>query len=412
MLLKLAWRNIGRGWRRSAVVLSAIAVGLAACLVLIAWMKGLMFQMADNAIRTQLAHVAIQAAGYQQSPDLGLNLGDQAHAIQAAVARHEGVHASPRVRGEGLVQNARHSLRVMLVGVNPAAEARVSVVPGSVVEGAFLARMTGPRRLRQLPPLVIGRAMAERLRAGLGDKLVLHVPGEGGVGAFRVRGIYRTSSSEFDRSVAYAALPDALELFGTRGPTEVALALERPRAALELQAALRAELERLAPGRFEVLRWQERAPRLASMLNLASSTSWIFYGVIFVAMAFGIANALLMSIYERMREFGVLRSLGLGARRLVALVLMESLLLTFLGTALGFLVGWPLITWLGRVGIDMTRFSSALESYGIGTTIYLRVDATDLIWPIGLAGATALLAALWPALKAARLRPAEALRGS
>ena len=411
MLFKLAWRNIGRGWRRSAVVLSAIAVGLASCLVLIAWMKGLMFQMADNAIRTQLAHVAIQASGYQQSPDVARNLGDEANEILAAVARHPGVYASARVRGEGLVQSARHSLRVMLVGVDPAAEARVSVVPGAVVEGAFLTGMVGPRRPRQLPPLVIGRAMAERLRVGPGDKVVLHVPGEGGVGAFRVRGIYRTSSTEFDRSVAYAALPEALELFAASGPTEVALTLERPAAALELQAALQVELERLAPGRFEVLRWQERAPRLAAMLELASSTSWIFYGVIFVAMAFGIANALLMSIYERMREFGVLRALGLGARRLVALVLVESLLLTFLGTALGFLVGWPLIAWLGRVGIDMTRFSSALESYGIGTTIYLRVDGTDLIWPVGLAAATALVAAVWPALKAARLRPAEALRG-
>ena len=232
------------------------------------------------------------------------------------------------------------------------------------------------------------------------------------MGAFRVRGVYRTNSTEFDKSVAYAPLGEALRLFGVEGPTEVALALDRPRAAPELQAWLRGELERdLGPGQVEVLRWQERAPRLASLLEIAGSTGWIFYGVVFVAMAFGIANALLMAVYERMREFGVMRSLGLDSRRLVLLVLVESLLLTLLGTALGLAVGLPLVTWLGAVGIDMTQFSSALEGYGIGTTIYLRTDMMDLVAPIGLAVVTALLAALWPALKAARLRPAQALRG-
>ncbi len=412
MLFKLAWRNIGRGWRRSALVLSAIAVGLAACLLIVAWSKGMTFQMADNAVRTLLAHVAVQARGYQENPDIRRNLGPAGAGILALIGQREGVHASPRVRGDGLVQTARRSLRVVVVGVNPAAEARVSVVPDAIVEGAFLAGSTGPRRPSQLPPLVIGRAMADRLRARLGDKLVVHVPGEVGAGAFRVRGIYRTNSTEFDRSVAYMPLPEALQLLDASGPTEIAIALDRPREAGELQAWLRARLDAtLGEGRVEVLRWQEREPRLASLLELAANISWIFYGVIFVAMAFGIANALLMAVYERTREFGVLRSLGLGARRLVALVLLESFVLTLLGTAIGLAVGLPLVAWLGVVGIDMTMFSTALESYGIGSTIYLRVDAGDLIWPIGLAAVTAFLAALWPALKAARLHPAQALRG-
>ena len=146
------------------------------------------------------------------------------------------------------------------------------------------------------------------------------------------------------------------------------------------------------------------------MLELADQYRWIFYVFVFVAMAFGIANALLMAVYERIREFGVLRSLGLKARRLVALVLIESLLLTLVGTAIGLGVGVLAVLWLGNVGIDLSFFSHALREYGIGVRMYPALQPMDLIAPVELAVGTALIAALWPALKAARLNPAEALR--
>ena len=406
LLLRLAWRNLWRGWRRSVVVMSAVAVGLCATLVLVGWSKGMMYQMRDNAINTVLAHVAVQAAGYQADPDVRRNLGADAAQLRALLQTREGVHASARLRGEGLVQSARRSLRVSVIGVDPGAERSVSVVPDTLVAGKFLAVPRG-QNSRQLPAIVIGQAMAERLHVDLGDRLVLHVPGEAGLGAFRVRGIYRTNSTEFDRSVAYMRLGTAKTLFAVDGPTEIALALERPDEAAAVQAWLR---EQTDPARIEVLRWQERQPILASLIEYVGSIYWIFYFVVFVAMAFGIANALLMAIYERIREFGVMRSLGLKSGRLVAMVLLESLLLTLAGTALGLGIGLPLIAWLGRVGIDLSIYASALEGYGIGSTIYLAVDPGDTLWPVALAVITALLAALWPAIKAARLRPAEALR--
>jgi ABC-type lipoprotein release transport system permease subunit len=141
-----------------------------------------------------------------------------------------------------------------------------------------------------------------------------------------------------------------------------------------------------------------------------ASMSWVIYGMVFVGMAFGIANALLMAVYERIREFGVLRSLGLPASRLLALVLLESILLTLSGVALGLAFGVTLVLWLGHVGIDLSSLADGLEAYGIGTTVHLELRWGDLGSPIGIALVTALVAALWPAWKAVRLRPAEALR--
>lgn len=407
LLWRLAWRNLWRGWRRSTVVLTAITLGLGACLLLVAWTRGLAYQMADNAIRSRLGHVVVEARGYRDDPDPSLNLPDGGAAVLALLVDAEGVHAAPRLIGDGLVQSARRSVRGVIVGVDPLREPRVSNVATSIVEGEYLS--PEPVAGRALPSIVLGRGMAERLRLGVGDKLVLHVPGEAGLGAFRIVGLFVTASSEFDRSFVFIRIAEAQRLLAVAGAaTEVALTLDRPGRASAVQARLR---RALAGQGVEVLRWQERAPRLAVMLNSMDQMGWIFYAAVFVAMSFGIANALLMSVFERIREFGVLRSLGLPGRRLVALVLAESTLLTLLGVALGTGVGGLLVLWLGSSGIDLAAFSSALRAYGAGAIMYPRLGWADLVTPIELALATALLAGSWPAWRVARLQPAEALRG-
>jgi putative ABC transport system permease protein len=405
ILLRMAWRNVWRNWRRSAIVMVAIAVGLFGCLFLISWTRGMVVQMTDSAVRLRLADLAVLAPGYLRDPVVTTNL-DPAPVL-AAIRGREGVHASPRLVGDGLVQSTRRAVRARIIGVLPDAEAAVSIVPGSLVEGTFLAASEGGRR--RLPPLVIGRAMAERLQADIGDKLVVRVPGEGGIGAFRVSGIFGAASSEFEKATAFVSLAAAQRLHevGER-VTEVAIALDPEVPVAELQAELQGAL---AGGEtLEVLRWQEREPRLASVLGMMDSMLWTVYALVFVAMVFGIANVLVMAVYERTREFGVMRSVGLKPRGLLALVLCESLLLTVLGTLLALALAVPVILWLGVVGIDFSLFSEGLRRYGIGTRMYLRLSLDDLVQPVLLAAITAVVAAFWPALRAMRMRPATAVR--
>jgi ABC-type lipoprotein release transport system permease subunit len=339
------------------------------------------------------------------------NLPDGGREIVETLERFPGAHASPRLVGDGLLQSSRRSSRVVLVGIDPLREERVSVISRALVEGRMpVAQVTtGSRRL---PGIAIGAAMAERLRVKLGDKVVVHAPGEVGLGAFRVSGIFRTSSSELDRSHAYLRLEDAQRLLSVPDRvTEVAVLLEDPDRLPELHAAAKAELARALPdAALDVLTWKEREPRLAAMLGLMADMTWIIYGAVFVAMAFGIANALLMMVYERIREFGMLRALGLQSSRLLALVLLESIVMTVVGTLLGLAVGVPIVLWLGEVGIDLKSFAEGLTEFGIGTTVYTRIEPRDVVLPVVVALITAVLAALWPAWKAVRLRPAEAIR--
>jgi ABC-type lipoprotein release transport system permease subunit len=412
MLLRVAWRNLGRNWRRSAVVVAAIAAGLSACVLLVSWSRGMMVQMAENMIRLRLAHLSVLSPDWSQDPAPTRNLPESARPVRAWLAAVPGAHVAARLEGDGLIQSARSSMRVTLVGVEPEAEAEVSSVPGSVVAGGWLPAQASRSAVRELPPIVLGKALAERLKVDPGDKVVVQVPGEGGIGAFRVVGLYSVASSEFERAHAFVDLAQAQRLYAVGDAvTEVAVRLEQPEAAPKLQTELAAALAKTWPGvRVAVMRWQEREPRLAAMLQMMNDVGWIMYVAVFVAMAFGIANVLLMAVHERTREFGVLRALGLRARALLGLIVLESFLLAAVGVALGLGLALPFVLWLGRVGIDLATFSDALRELGVGSRIYLRFGPADATNPIAIAAVTALVAAFWPALRAARLRPAEALR--
>jgi ABC-type lipoprotein release transport system permease subunit len=145
------------------------------------------------------------------------------------------------------------------------------------------------------------------------------------------------------------------------------------------------------------------------MVDLFDQVGWIVYAAVFVAMAFGIANVMLMAVHERIREIGIITAVGMHPDRLVALICIESILVTTLGLAAGLAIAFASVAALSD-GIDLSRWAEGLEALGVGTRIVPALRLDDLTVPIVAATITALVASLWPALRAARLRPAEAVR--
>lgn len=401
MIARLAWRNAWRNPRRSAILVTAVSIGIAGCLLSVAINIGMVLQMVDTAIATELGHLQIHRAGWLREPgiDRSFVLDTQLRRSLDAPARLVRAWA-PRVRGEGLASSARASVGVRIVGVDREAEPRVSLVPGSLTQGSFLP---APGKT------FIGEALAKRLKVGIGKKLVVSVQNPGGDlsgRAYRVAGLFRTASTDLDENSLYLSLADAQDLFGLGAEISEIVLVANQRSGID---ALRASLVASLGEDFETHSWEQLQPFLVVIVASFDLVSWYVYGAVFVAMAFGIANVLLMAVYERTREIGMMMALGMKRERVLALISVESLLVTSAGVVLGFAAAGAGLFWL-RDGIEFAAYSESLRSLGVGTRIVPQLRASDMGIPLLIAFLVSLLASGWPALRAARLKPGAALR--
>ncbi len=401
MLLRMAWRNLWRSPRRTAVVLSAITVGIAGSLLTMALNYGMVAGMVDTAIRSGLGHIQVHAAGWDENPELKVRLLDGGARVTGALDRIEAVrHWAPRLLGQGLVASPRASVGVAIAGVDPVREPAVSVGPSKIVEGEWLG---APRKV------VLGHKLAGRLEAGVGSKVVLSVQSldsELTGQAYRVAGIIKAGSRDLDDGLAFLGLVDAQDLFEVGDAISEVVVVTHDRSGVQ---AIQSQLESALGAGPEVRSWSQLEPLLVYMVDSFESMAWVIYIAVFIAMAFGIANVLLMAVYERTREIGMMRAMGMNRARVVGLVVIESSLVTVLGLVLGVVVA-VLGVWALGDGIDISRWADRLDAYGIETVIRPVMRGRDLRDPMLIGAVAALLSSFWPAVRAARARPADALR--
>jgi ABC-type lipoprotein release transport system permease subunit len=401
LILRVAWRNAWRHRRRTAIVITAVAVGILGTLLSMAVNYGMIFQMVDTAIAAELGHVQVHASGYEVNPELHVQLEDGGRGAIGMLEALPEVRASARrVRGEGLISSPRASAGVRVVAVEPEREARISLVADSITAGGYL---DGAARR-----VLLGEALAKRLEVGVGDKVVVSVQDLAGdlTGeALRVGGLFRTPSSELDRSTVFLRLDEGQALLGLGDAVTEVVAVAETRAAVAgIRDALAARLEGV-----EVRSWDQMEPALVYMVDFFDQTALFVYAAVFIAMAFGIANVLLMTVYERRREIGILTAIGFGRARLVATIVAEALVVTCLGLLIGFAASL-LSVWGLRDGIDLSAFAEGLTAYGVGTHVIPVLRSGDFSGPVVVALITALAASAWPAWRAVRLKPAEAVR--
>jgi len=399
---RMAVRNLFRNLRRTAVVLSAIAVGLGGLMISMAVNYGMIYEMVQLAIRSELGHIQVHGAGWSAKPGVEIRI-DEGRAVQGVSGQAlPSLRAwAPRVRGEGLASSARGNVGIALVAIDPEREAAVTDLHDSIFEGAYL--QDDQRRA------LVGERLARRLHVGVGDRIVVSAQDVGGdlTGeAFRVGGVFRSASLELDERTVFIPIGRGRSMLGMDGEiSELVVVADEDDEVDALRTAL---AERLPPG-LEVRTWSELQPLLQYMVDMFQQMGWIIYAAIFVAMAFGIANVLLMSVYERMREIGIMMAIGMKPGRMVGTVVAESLCLTLLGVAGGFALGIGGVALLSD-GIDLSRWATGLNAFGIPAKIIPVIPENDLVAPVVVAVVTALVASLWPALRAVRSRPADAVR--
>jgi putative ABC transport system permease protein len=402
MLFKIAWRNVWRSRRRSTILVASITVGICAGLLEMAILNGMAAQQVNAAVRTRLSHLQVHSAGFRNHEDVGLFVpgGDS---VLAAVRGAPGVEAAAgRAVLDAMAASASTARGVRLLGVDPAAERRVTDLPSRMVEGDWFGR---PRR----DAAVIGQRLARRLGVRVGQKIVLTAQGgDGGVGggAFRIVGLYRTASSDFDETAVFVERADLARTFALDGRLyEIAVRVRGMDDIDPVAATLRRRLPAL-----DVATWRTLAPEVALTRDWTGEMNGIFLFVILVALVFGTTNTMLMGVLERTRELGVLLALGMRPARVFGMIVLETVLLSLVGGLAGTALAAAAIAALSRTGIDLSVVAGGLAALGMDRVIRPLLPVSSYPGVVVLVAFTAVIASLYPGWKAVRLDPVIAMR--
>lgn len=402
---RIALRGLVRNPRRALLTLGALAAGLAAYLFLGALTQGFFLQMRDNATGLITGHAQIEVKGFRDELDAKLTLANSAELLARVRANAAVAAATPRLQAMAMMSSPTQSEPVVLYGVDPETERAVTRLHRQVREGNYLS----PGGAREV---VIGRKLAERLGVRLGEKIVVIAPaadGTLGSAALRVVGIFDTDNDVLDRNVAIMALPAARDLLGVpRESATVAVRLKEINALETTAAALAGVLT--APDQ-EVVTWKALLPEAVQMLELIRVNLYVILIVVFTVVALGVANTLLMAVLERTREFGLQLALGTHPGLILRTVLYESLVLGVLGLAAGIVIGSLIVGYYHAYGFDLTAYAAAAKAIpGLTGVVYPTIVPGNVWLPVAALFVTSLVAALYPAWRAARLDPVVALR--
>ena len=416
MIGRIALRNVVRHRRRSLLTACAIVVSYALLLMFTGLADGAHEQMAEIGVRMGMGDVIVQAKGASDNPGLDHRIDDPAPVIAAAKSLGPDVQVvTPRLRTQGLLQAGGTGVSVQVSGVVPQTEVKMSKIEAAdaFVEGHSLDAPRDP--MDKLPPLVLGRTLADNLGVRLGDRVTLTVQsaadGKMHTGAFRVQGIFKTGVREVDGFWTEVPLPDAQALTGAgHSATMVALLLHSSNQARDFAAQLS---QKLGQGGLEVLPWQKAAPDLYATIALDEGGMYLMMVIVFLVVVAGILNTVLMSVLERTREFGVLLGIGAPPRRIQRIVLTEAFGLGLASLVIGLGLGLLLNHYFATVGLDVkAALGGQLETNGIllPDHFYSDLSSVKVVWSTVVVLALVVVGAVYPAFRASRLQPVEAMR--
>lgn len=404
LYLRLAWRNCLRHRNRTVLIVTAIGLTMAMMLMYDGLIGGFEQAIYGNAIKVLGGNIQIHAAGYQA--EFGqyplLPLGDDQAVLKAARELPQVVAATRRINTSGMVTSAEGAFGVAVVGIEPELEEPLSLLAQNIIAGRYLTSADGD-------VVFIGKGLAEALDVSVGDRITL--VGRATHEQMRQRtmtvvGIYDLGMGEIEKRSVYISLAEAQELYGLTGQsTEVIVILQR----IGQEAAVVTALQSSLPD-YEIAAWETNFPELKAAITTKSGAMNIF-GVIMLAIAgIGILNLLLMAIYERTREIGILGAMGMKPGQISWLFLLEGALLGLLGTVAGITLGLLLNFALGKIGFDYSQFASLTEYTALISGRVYSTMGTDKLAQRALTSLiVATLAALYPAREAAHNEPAEAL---
>ena len=404
LYLRLAWRNIWRHRRRTVIIVLAMGLSLGMMMFYDGLLDGFNNAIAGNAVRVLGGNVQVHAAGYREKVDSNplIPLHDDSAIVNAALAQPNVIAAARRIQTGGLVSNREGAFPMTIIGIDAQAEAPVSLIAEHIVEGRYVEPTDEDS-------ILIGKGLADALSIKVGDRITMvgsDIHKQNRQRTMTVIGIYDIGIPSMEKGTSYISLREAQDLFGLRGQsTEVQITLKRVGTENAVVDALTPTL----PG-YEVESWAKTYPELSNAVGRKNIVMDIFSVIIVMIAGIGILNLLLMAIYERTREIGLLGAMGLKPRQIATTFILEGALIGFVGVLVGIAFGLITNISLMRVGMDYSQFAGVTEYMAlISGKIYPTLGISKLPMRAIIIFVIAALAALIPAMIASKREPSEAL---
>jgi ABC-type lipoprotein release transport system permease subunit len=412
---KMAFRNVWRNTRRSLITMATIAVGVTFLVVMQGFRDGFREKWVDVATRTFLGHIQVHSAGYFQSY-LSMDISkvmENWQDVAAKLPMEKMVAVAPRMDAFGFASTGETSHTLRLVGALAPEEAKITSFAEKIVEGDYLSARDNPDRHE----IIIGVDLKNYFKAEVGDRMFVMIQtftSDVAYEVFFIKGIFRTRNPDVDNFVGVVhleTLRKAMAQDVAYFQDKVSGLVIRVRSGEEPLEVAREIQNRLGGTPYEVKSWEQMAPDLVELLNLIEAFTLVMYFILFLVAALNTMNTVLMAVMERVREFGVMVAEGTEPNQIVLLVVLESVILGVIASALGLLLGTIICIHYGRAGFDLSHFSEGLRwMLGDETRVFFRLTAGEVL-KTGLAMVVVVtVAGLYPALRASRLKPVEALR--
>lgn len=471
MIWSLGWKNVWRNKMRSMVVIVAVMLGIFAGVLSIGYMQGLMAQRVYSSIQNEIAHVQIHNPEFINNEDISLTIKNYDKVIKTLDNTTAVVAYAERSKIIAMVQSDWDATGLVVKGIDPEKEKQISELHTHLIEGSYFEKdykmpsiVIGSKaaenlklknwqitqekldsinkeifpqsvidKLAEMPAkrfrkekdfsVALANTLSKKEMKQFGDQLIdnfsfyrlrarvrITVVDEAGnieTPVFRVRGIYKTTNSTFDGLNAFVK-KDALNKYANlkeHDIHEIAVISIDDDSGHELAKMLQESLPDNS-----VMSWKNISPELAMFSDFGKMFGYIYVGIILFALAFGIINTMMMSVLERVKELGMLMAIGMNKRRVFRLIMLESVFLTLTGAVIGMVLSGTILGVLAKTGISFSSLEEGYEAIGYSATVYPVITGFNFLGITILVIITGIISSIWPARKALKLNPCEALR--
>ncbi len=402
MLLKISWRNIWRNPRRSMVMIGAVLVGIWAGVFVSSLSLGIVEQRFRTSIEQHVSHIQIHNPDFLKENNVTHKI-ENWNTLRSAIENDPEIKAfSGRTLINGMLATSNLTTAINLIGIDTLMESRATGLQANVLEGSFFGG-------DELNPILLGKKLADKTKSQPGSRVVVtfqNIDGELTSVLFRVAGIYQTSNTMYDGNFAYVLQANLNELLNADLIiNQVALICHDVEMVDDITGKYKSTFPNLT-----IRPWSEISPDLSYMQEMSGVMLMVVLIIILFALAFGLLNTILMSVYERIKELGMLMAVGMNKKRIFGMILLETIFITMIGALLGMVFGLLTIKFLQHTGIDFSTVGGdSLNAFGFDTVVYPSIDGSYFFMVTVLSAITAVITSIYPAFKALRLNPAEAV---